>query len=160
MPDGFSDLIQEIFAKLEFKNWMLATAESCTGGLISSAITNESGSSAYFDRGFVTYSNEAKMEMLGVSHETLSQFGAVSEQTAIEMVQGALKNSNADIAVSVTGIAGPTGGTPEKPVGLVYIGCATADNASAKAYNFNDMSREEVRENTVSEALKILLKTS
>ena len=159
MPDGFSAIIQDLFTKLEARKWMLATAESCTGGLISAAITNESGSSAYFDRGFVTYSNEAKMDMLDVSHETLSQFGAASEQTAIEMAQGALKNSNAGIAVSVTGIAGPTGGTADKPVGLVYIGCATEENTTVQAFNFDNMTRQQVRESTVQKALEIVLQS-
>ena len=157
MQDGFSTLIQDIFAKLETSNWMLATAESCTGGLISAAITAESGSSAYFDRGFVTYSNAAKIDMLGVQAKTLDAYGAVSEQTAIEMAQGAFKNSQANIAISVTGIAGPTGGSAEKPVGLVYIGCATQDNAFAQQFNFDDMTREDVRGSTVKEALSILL---
>jgi len=160
MSAGYSEIIKQIFDAVERKNWILATAESCTGGLISAAITAESGSSTYFDRGFVTYSNNAKLDLLNVSHETLSQYGAVSEQTAVEMAQGALNNSNANIAVSVTGIAGPTGGTADKPVGLVYIGCALADTVSAQAYNFPNMSRDEVRHNTVKAALDLILSRS
>jgi len=99
----------------------LATAESCTGGLVAHRITNVSGSSAYFSGGFVTYSNEAKERFLGVRHETLLVHGAVSEETAREMAWGARQQMGVDVAVAVTGIAGPTGGTPEKPVGLVYI---------------------------------------
>ena len=136
---------------------MIATAESCTGGLISAAITAESGSSAYFDRGFVTYSNQAKMDCLGVSLETLDTYGAVSEQTAIAMAQGALKNSQAGIALSVTGIAGPTGGTEEKPVGLVYIGCAISDKATAKECHFENNGRAYIREQTVETALEFIL---
>ena len=158
MPDGCSELVQQIFAKLEGKNRMIATAESCTGGMISSAITDESGSSAYFDRGFVTYSNEAKMEMLDVSAQTLKDHGAVSEKTAIEMVRGTLKNSNAKVVVSVTGIAGPSGGTDVKPVGLIYIGFGLKGGVvQAKAFNFAGMSRQEVRQNTTLHALKMLL---
>jgi len=103
------------------RGWMLACAESCTGGGIAAAITDIAGSSQWFDRGFVTYSNQAKQDMLGVSRQTLESVGAVSEGTVKEMVQGALTNSQAQIAVAVSGIAGPSGGTVEKPVGLVYL---------------------------------------
>ena len=102
-------------------NYLVATAESCTGGGLSEVITRIAGSSQWFDRGFVTYSNEAKIDMLGVQEQTLEEYGAVSEQTAEEMVLGALKHSRADIAVSITGIAGPTGGTKDKPVGTVCL---------------------------------------
>jgi nicotinamide-nucleotide amidase len=106
------------------KNLMLVTAESCTGGWIAEAITSVSGSSEWFERGFVTYSIAAKQEMLGVKAATLKQYGAVSEQAVQEMAEGALKHSHADVSIAVTGIAGPTGGTPEKPVGLVLFGWA------------------------------------
>ena len=158
MPDGFSNIIQEIFTKLDEKGWMLTIAESCTGGLISAAITNESGSSVYFDRSFITYSNESKIDCLGVFPETVAEHGAVSQQTAHEMAKGALKNSKSHIALSVAGIAGPTGGSAEKPVGLVYIGHAVKGGASqAQSFNFPNLSREEVRHRTVEKALQILL---
>ena len=109
---------------LAVRKWTLATAESCTGGLVAGAITDIAGSSGWFDRGFVTYSNEAKVDLLGVRPETLARFGAVSEATVREMAAGALGRSRADIAVAVTGVAGPAGGTPEKPVGLVWFAWA------------------------------------
>lgn len=109
---------------LRTRGLMLAMAESCTGGMVAEAITSIAGSSAWFDRGFVTYSNAAKLDMLDVSSETLEKFGAVSEQTAVEMAIGALKNSAAQIAGSITGIAGPDGGSPEKPVGTVCFAWA------------------------------------
>ena len=138
---------------------MIATAESCTGGLIGAYITAVSGSSRYFDRGFITYSNEAKCQMLGVKAQTLYKHGAVSLETAKEMAAGALANSNADIAVSVTGIAGPDGGTKEKPVGTVCIGvCTKENNCFAKVFCFKG-SREDVREQTVKEALSLVLET-
>ena len=102
----------------------IATAESCTGGMVAVALTDLAGSSDVFDRGFVTYSNEAKVQMLGVSHQTLSDHGAVSEPVAREMAEGALTHSNANLAVAITGIAGPGGGSAEKPVGLVHIALA------------------------------------
>ena len=110
------------------RQWMLALAESCTGGGIAQAVTDVPGSSAWFDRGFVTYSNASKMELLDVKAITLERFGAVSQETALEMVAGALAHSRADFALAVTGIAGPGGGTPEKPVGTVYIACRSRDN--------------------------------
>jgi nicotinamide-nucleotide amidase len=116
------NIAEKVFRKLKEKQLTLVTAESCTGGMIASALTDIAGSSAVFDRGFVTYSNAAKMDMLGVPEETLEQYGAVSVEVAQAMAQGAIDNSYADIAVSVTGIAGPTGGSTEKPVGLVIFG--------------------------------------
>jgi nicotinamide-nucleotide amidase len=113
------DLATRLGGVLEARRWRVSTAESCTGGLVAGAITDVAGSSAWFERGFVTYSNEAKTEMLGVRAETLAAHGAVSEPTAREMVTGALERSTADLVVAVTGIAGPSGGSPEKPVGLV-----------------------------------------
>lgn len=152
------DLIEQIFEKMKQKGWNLVTAESCTGGMIATAITDKSGSSAILERGFVTYSNQAKIDCLGVSQETLEKHGAVSKQTASEMAQGALANSNANISIAVTGIAGPDGGTQQKPVGLVYIGYGIkGDVAQVKTCNFSNQSREEVRLNTTREAFKILL---
>jgi nicotinamide-nucleotide amidase len=120
-------LAADLGAALQRKGWLLATAESCTGGWLAQVVTSVSGSSAWFDRGFVTYSNAAKQDMLGVHAETLAQFGAVSEATAGEMAAGALARSAAQIAISITGIAGPGGGSPEKPVGTVCFGWATVD---------------------------------
>lgn len=116
------DLVETLGALLRRKNMKLVTAESCTGGLLGTTITHKAGASDIFERGFITYSNESKMELLGVSPQTLETHGAVSSQTAEEMATGALERSHADLAVSVTGIAGPDGGTPQKPVGLVFFG--------------------------------------
>ncbi|RUM25289.1 CinA family protein [Rhizobium vallis] len=137
---------------------MLSTAESCTGGLIAGALTEISGSSAVVDRGFVTYTNTAKIEMLGVHPETLQRFGAVSEETARQMVHGALFRSRADIAVAVTGIAGPGGGTAEKPVGLVHL--AAKSRAGALVHRkmfYGDIGRSEVRLATVRTALEMIV---
>ena len=136
---------------------MIATAESCTGGLLSAALTSVPGSSSVFERGFVTYANAAKMEILGVSEETLKAFGAVSEQTAREMAEGALARSRADLAVSITGIAGPGGGSPEKPVGLVHFACAARDGETiALMKQFGDIGRENVRWQAMLTALDLL----
>ncbi|MBR3761241.1 MAG: competence/damage-inducible protein A [Lachnospiraceae bacterium] len=132
--------------------YQITTAESCTGGLISARLVNVSGASDCFGRSFVTYANEAKMEELGVSEDTLKQFGAVSEETAREMALGAQRHAKADVAVAVTGIAGPTGGTPEKPVGLVYVACAVKERVWVKRYWFGG-NRAKNRENTATVAL-------
>jgi nicotinamide-nucleotide amidase len=147
-----TDLITRLSNALRQSGKKLATAESCTGGLISARITDLSGSSSIFDRGFVTYSNEAKEDMLGVSHETLRDHGAVSEKTAIEMAQGALDNSAADIAVAVTGIAGPNSDDTEKQVGLVYIAVASNEGTECFRHNFKG-ERSAIREQTVQAAL-------
>ncbi len=118
-------------------NLTLSVAESCTGGLLSSLLTDVSGSSAYIKANFVTYANEAKMQYLDVKEETLLQHGAVSIQTAEEMVDGLLSKTGSDIAIATTGIAGPTGGTEEKPVGLVYIGIGSKENKIVQKYNVN-----------------------
>jgi nicotinamide-nucleotide amidase len=137
--------------------WTVATAESCTGGLIAGAITDIPGSSAWFDRGFVTYSNEAKIELLGVSPTTLDTQGAVSEAAARERVSGALRNSGATIAVAVTGIAGPAGGTPAKPVGLVWLAWGRRDGpVEALSEHFRG-DRAAVRAATVRRALEGLI---
>ena len=115
----------ELVASLQEHAQLLATAESCTGGMVAAAITDIAGSSAVFDRGFVTYSNAAKTEMLGISARLIAAHGAVSEAVAKAMAQGALRHSSATLAVSITGIAGPTGGSSAKPVGLVHFACAT-----------------------------------
>jgi nicotinamide-nucleotide amidase len=135
---------------------MAATAESCTGGMIAAAITDIAGSSSVLDRGFVTYSNEAKMEMLGVSAETLQTHGAVSEETALQMAAGALARSRAGIALAVTGIAGPGGGTAQKPVGLVWFGVAVAGRAPvAQKRIFEDRGRAFIRAGSVRTALEL-----
>ena len=135
---------------------VIATAESCTGGMISAAITDIAGSSRVLDRGFVTYSNAAKMDMLGVSAETLDTHGAVSEQVAAEMAAGALKHSNATLSVSVTGIAGP-GGSDFKPEGRVCFGIATEQGVETQQVDFGPLGREGVRSATVAHALELLL---
>ena len=138
---------------------MIATAESCTGGLIAGAITDIAGSSSVFDRGFVTYSNEAKQDMLGVTEKTLEKYGAVSAQTASEMVLGARRRSRASFAVSVTGVAGPGGGTLHKPVGLVWMGL-TGPGALTNVLELRfspEWSREMIRAATVRAALDGLL---
>ena len=136
---------------------MIATAESCTGGLISGVLTEIAGSSDVFDRGFVTYSNSAKVGMLGVQQRTLDSFGAVSEQTAQEMALGALSGSLADVAVSVTGVAGP-GGTAHKPEGLVCFGIARKGApVRTEAIEFGAIGRANVRAATVHHALELLL---
>lgn len=127
------------------KGGMVSLAESCTGGMVASTITSISGSSQWFDAGFVTYSNHAKTSMLGVSADTIQQYGAVSEQTALEMAQGVLANSQANIAGSITGIAGPTGGTEQKPVGTVYMAWANdAGDSEVARYQFSG-DRDAVR---------------
>ena len=136
---------------------MIATAESCTGGWVAQELTALAGSSAWFDRGFVTYSNEAKQEMLGVRAQTLKEHGAVSEQTAIEMAQGALERSRASVALAITGIAGPAGGTPAKPVGTVCFAWATKGRpARAETKRFSG-DREAVRRQSVEYSLATVL---
>lgn len=152
-------LVEELSLLLTQKNMRLVTAESCTGGMIAAAITDRSGSSAVFERGYVTYSNEAKIEELGVKSETIETHGAVSEQTAAEMAKGALKNIHADIALSVTGIAGPNGGTKEKPVGLVYIGIALQNKEPHIVKNLFEGDRTSIRQATVEKALELLIET-
>ena len=139
--------------RLQQQGSMLAVAESCTGGGIAQVITEIAGSSHWFERGFVTYSNDSKIEMLGVNQQTLEQFGAVSANTALEMVSGVLKNSHADYAISVTGIAGPTGGSKEKPVGTVFIAWqAKNSQAIVKEYLFKG-DRLQIRQQAIAQAL-------
>ncbi|HMN71503.1 MAG TPA: CinA family protein [Rhodoblastus sp.] len=138
---------------------MLATAESCTGGLVAGLITEIAGSSAVLERGFVTYSNEAKVGMLGVSPETLADVGAVSAATAREMAAGALAHSRADVAVSITGVAGPGGGSADKPVGLVHFACARRDGPVTHVERrFGDLGRAAVRRAAIEQALDLLEK--
>ena len=138
------------------KKISITTAESCTGGLLSGTLINVAGVSEVLNEAHVTYSNEAKERVLGVSHETLENFGAVSPQTAKEMAVGAAKTGKAEVALATTGIAGPDGGTLEKPVGLVYIGCFVQGRVFVKECHFTG-SRRLIRENSVKEALAFLL---
>ncbi len=150
-------LAQQVGQALGARRWQLATAESCTGGWIAEAVTAIGGSSAWFDRGFVTYSNEAKIDMLGVSAHTLATQGAVSEATVREMAAGALDRSIATVAVAVSGIAGPSGGSPAKPVGTVCIGWVLrAGEQSALTLHFAG-DRSAVRRQTVIRALQGVL---
>jgi nicotinamide-nucleotide amidase len=136
---------------------ILATAESCTGGLVAATLTEIPGSSDVVDRGFVTYSNEAKQTMLGVSPAVLTRHGAVSRETAEAMARGAIQNSRADIAVSITGVAGPGGGSAEKPVGLVHFAAASRSGAHAdREERFGDIGRGEIRRRSVIIALQML----
>ena len=150
-------LAKDVVERASAAGIVIATAESCTGGMISAAITAIAGSSRVLDRGFVTYSNAAKMDMLGISAETLDTQGAVSEQVAAEMAAGALKHSNATLSVSVTGIAGP-GGSDFKPEGRVCFGIATNDGVETQQIDFGALGRTGVREATVAHALELLLK--
>jgi len=152
--------LEEVSTKLHTKKLQLVTAESCTGGWVAKVITDLSGSSAIFERGFVTYSNTAKQDMLGVSRSTLEAFGAVSEQVVAEMALGALKHSNADISLAISGIAGPGGGTPEKPVGTVCFGWAISQT-QGKAHTdtaYFDGDRDLIRQQAVEYALKGIIK--
>lgn len=137
---------------LKKRGWTITTAESCTGGLLSARIVNVSGASEVLNSAIVTYANEAKHRLIGVSNKTLEKHGAVSEKTAREMAKGAAKLAGADVAISVTGIAGPTGGTKEKPVGLVYIGCRILDKTEVLECHFSG-NRDKIREQTVVTAL-------
>lgn len=155
--DALLKLASEVGTALKRRNWMLALAESCTGGGVAEAITAIPGSSGWFDRGFITYSNASKNEMLGVSLQTLETHGAVSEPTAMEMAQGAVSRSHAQLAVAISGIAGPDGGTPEKPVGTVCFSWATGNDASSATAHF-DGNRENVRRQAVEYALRGVLR--
>ena len=148
-------LEEKVVELLSEKQLHVTTAESCTGGLIAGTLVNAAGASAVLNEGYVTYSNEAKERLLGVSHETLETYGAVSEQTAKEMAKGAAKAANAEAALSATGIAGPGGGTEDKPVGLVYIGCYLNGKITVKECRFHG-NRMENRVHTVETALEML----
>ncbi len=150
------EIAKKLCTALKERSLTVTTAESCTGGMIAGAITSVPGSSDCFGYGFVTYANEAKSNLIGVKADTLKKFGAVSPETAKEMAEGALGVSGADIAVAVTGIAGPGGATVEKPVGLVYISVASKC-AETKVYkNIFDGNRDEVRHKTVVRALELV----
>lgn len=148
-------LEETVVELLKEKGKTVTTAESCTGGLVAGRLLNVPGASSVYMEGYITYSNEAKEKLLGVSHSTLEQYGAVSKETACEMAEGAAKAAGADLAISVTGIAGPDGGTKEKPVGLVYVGCYADGEARAYEFHFTG-NRAKNRESTVAKALTIL----
>ncbi|TDG08756.1 CinA family protein [Paraburkholderia guartelaensis] len=142
--------------KLRDGRLMLATAESCTGGMVATAVTDISGSSVWFERGFVTYSNQAKTEMIGVPPELIEKHGAVSEPVARAMAEGALSNSRAQVSLSITGVAGPGGGTPEKPVGMVSFGWSNRLHTSVETLVFKG-DREQIRVQAAAHALRGLL---
>jgi nicotinamide-nucleotide amidase len=155
-PQDIQRLAQQIVATSTTRGLMLATAESCTGGLVAAALTAVPGSSAALDRGFVTYSNDAKQQMLGVPEATLIAHGAVSEATARAMAQGAVAHSRAAVSVAVTGIAGPGGGSPEKPVGLVHFAAQGPGGLIHRQENFGDIGRDAIRTAAVRVALEML----
>lgn len=149
-------LAAEVLDAARKRGILIATAESCTGGLIIAALTETPGSSDVVDRGFITYSNSAKQQMLGVRAETLAEFGAVSEDVAAEMASGALANSDASLTIAVTGIAGP-GGSEHKPEGRVCFGIADAAGVSTETVDFGPLGRGQVRAETVRHALQAML---
>ncbi len=156
-----ADLVEKartLIRDYQARGWLIATAESCTGGLVAGAITDISGSAAVFDRGFVTYSNEAKTDMLGVPPALIEAHGAVSREVAEAMAKGALARSRADVAVAITGIAGPTGGTKDKPVGLVWFGVAArAGKTFCVEWKFGG-DRAAIRQAAVDQALSYFMK--
>ncbi|MDC0542535.1 CinA family protein [Methylophilaceae bacterium] len=150
-------LIQKLARQCLEKNILLVAAESCTGGLLSTLLTREAGSSKWFDRGFVTYSNNSKIDSLGVRGETLENFGAVSQEIANEMAKGALKNSEANLSISITGIAGPEGGSLDKPVGTVFFSIANQEKIILEHKGDFKGSRDKIREESVLFVLNELL---
>ncbi len=155
--DGLRKAAAKVLARCRTRGLKIATAESCTGGLVAAALTAIAGSSDVVDCGFVTYSNAAKQAMLGVPTATLKRHGAVSAETAAAMAAGALKNSQADLSVAITGVAGPGGGTKEKPVGLVYFTAAHRDGRQvARSRHYGKVGRTRVRQRSVREALALL----
>ena len=156
MKTNLIDLSKRVGSLLTSANLTISTAESCTGGLLSHVLTGVSGSSAYFTGGVVAYSNRIKEEILEVRSTTLKENGAVSEETAMEMAEGVRSRFKTDIGLSTTGIAGPTGGTPEKPVGLVWVGLSTTERTAAYECHF-DVDREEVKLLTVEKLLQLLI---
>jgi nicotinamide-nucleotide amidase len=160
MPDDIAPLAQQVIAALKAKGLTVASAESCTGGLIAGALTSISGSSEVVYGGFVTYANEAKIVMIGVPFALLREFGAVSKEVAIAMAEGALAAAGTHLAIAVTGVAGPTGGSKDKPVGLVHFACATADGTRHLRKQFSGMDRDGIRQASVVEALKMLLRAA
>jgi len=156
-PSISKTMTEQLGRLLLMNNLMLATAESCTGGGLAEMITRVPGSSAWFERGFVTYSNNAKQEMLGVNHDTLNKYGAVSEQTACAMVEGALAHSQAQVSVAITGIAGPDGGTEEKPVGTVCLAWQRQGQSVLSVRVLFEGDRQQVRQQACLMALQGLI---
>ena len=155
---GIRDLAERVLAACRARKWTVATAESCTGGLVAGALTEIAGSSDVVDRGFVTYSNAAKMELLGVPQATLTAHGAVSRETAQAMATGALARAPVHLTVAITGIAGPGGGSAEKPVGLVHFAAAAKDGrVIQREKRYGEIGRGPVRHASVIEALNLLL---
>lgn len=155
MDNSLYQLAESLGHALKKLQWQLALAESCTGGGVAQAITDVPGCSAWFDRGFVTYSNTAKIDMLGVQSSALERFGAVSREVAMQMVAGALEYSSADLALAVTGIAGPDGGTAEKPVGTVYIACQQRGREAYCVKKLFAGDRQTVRRQVVAFCLQL-----
>jgi len=159
MPADVAKLAQQVIVTLKKDGLTIATAESCTGGLVTAALTSISGSSDAVYGGFVTYANEAKIAMVGVPYAILKQYGAVSRHTAIAMAEGAMHGAGVNVAVAITGVAGPNGGTEEKPVGLVHFAVATEEETRHLQKNFDPhWTRDEIRRASVLEALKLVLK--
>lgn len=156
-PDDIQQSAAAVIAAATRRGWTAATAESCTGGLVAGALTAVAGSSSVVDRGFVTYSNAAKSDLLGVAEDLIVAHGAVSQAVARAMAAGARDRAGVDIAVSITGIAGPGGGTNEKPIGLVHFGCASPSGVVHVVHRFGDVGREAVRLASVQVALELLL---
>ena len=157
VPDYLREQAEAVLAAARAKGLKLATAESCTGGMVAAALTDIAGSSDVFDRGFVTYSNAAKRDVLGVPEPLLIDHGAVSAPVAQAMATGALERSDAHVSVAITGIAGPGGGTAEKPVGLVHFGAAHSDGQMLhERHEFGDIGRATVREKSVAVALELM----
>ena len=150
-------LTEALGEKLLFHKMILTTVESCTGGLLSAQITNTPGSSNWFDRGFITYSNQSKIDCVKVKKNTIEKFGAVSQQTADEMALGGINNSQGNIALSITGIAGPKGGSQLKPIGTIFFGIAKKENIIFQQKVFFEGNREEIRKKAVLFALNQLL---
>ena len=157
MNDNLYALSQRLGENLLARNWRIATAESCTGGGVAAAITATPGSASWFEYGIVSYANSAKEKLLGVSSETLEREGAVSEAVVIEMVRGALELSGADIAVAISGVAGPSGGSPEKPVGTVWFACGTTTGEIKTQLKKFEGERAEVQKQAITFALSTAL---
>ena len=157
MQEFLEQLVEQLSKLLTEKQIIITTAESCTGGLVSAALTHQAGASKYFDRGFITYSNEAKHEMLGVPENIIEGHGAVSAECAEAMAEGALKSSNAGIAISITGIAGPGGGTEEKPIGTVFFGYAVNNGTKGTLHKQFEGDRYEIQTQAKVTALKLAI---
>ena len=156
MPDAIAAAAQRAIAALKTAGYSIATAESCTGGLIGGALTSVSGSSEVVYGGFITYANDAKSRMIGVPERLIRDYGAVSAQVARAMADGARNKGGVNVAVSSTGVAGPTGGSPNKPVGLVYLACATHEGTRVIEKRFGDLGREAIRDAAVLAALELV----